>query len=139
MTSISKLRSQNGEICELSRVLSILVRDNSVCDTQIVRELFRRFVDSVLHHLAMEEGTLYAKLLNHQDSDLNNLSSKYLENSADLKRFFLKYQRQWCKASIQLDGNDEFVEDTNALLRLILQRMSAENEEFFPAVDRVSA
>ncbi len=140
MPTLKKLRHQNNEICELSRVLSVLIEDNTACDTVIARELFRRFVDTVMAHLAMEERTIIGELLNHRSNDVNELGNKFIDNSIELKRFFTDYEKQWCcKQGVELSGNAKFAEDTNSLLRIILQRMGAENDEFFPVAERALA
>jgi hypothetical protein len=132
METLKKLEQQNQEISELCKVLQVLLTDNAVCDTQIARELFRRFTTKVKEHLSLEDNTLYAKLLGHGDSQINSLTKRFLTNSLELQRIFLDYERHWCREGVMVSGNDAFVRETHGIFSMIRERIRAERDEFFP-------
>lgn len=134
MDTLKKLEQQNREISELCKVLQVLLADNAVCDTQVARELFRRFTDRVKEHLSLEDNKLYAKMLGHGDKQINNLTKRFLTNSLELQRIFLDYERHWCKEGVGVSGNDAFVRETHGMFAMIRERIKAEQEEFFPAI-----
>lgn len=139
METLKKLEQQNLEIAELCKVLQVLLTDNQVCDTQIARELFRRFTGKVKEHLSLEDNTLYAKMLGHGDSRINSLTKRFLTNSLELQRIFLDYERHWCKEGVGVAGNDAFIRETHGMFSMIRERIKAEREEFFPAVNSAIA
>lgn len=139
METLKRLEQQNAEISELCKVLQVLLGDNSVCDTQIARELFQRFTGKVKDHLSLEDNALYAKMLAHDDSQVNALTTRYLSNSRELQRIFLGYEKQWCKDGVNVSGNDAFIRETHGIFAMVRERIRAEHEEFFPAVNSALA
>jgi hemerythrin-like domain-containing protein len=137
METLKQLEKQNSEISELCEVLQVLLADNSICDTNIARELFQRFTGKVKEHLSLEDNTLYAKMLAHKDTQINSLTTRYLTNSRELQRVFLDYEKQWCKDGVKVSGNDAFIRETHGIFSMIRERIRAESEEFFPAVNAV--
>lgn len=135
METLKRLEQQNQEIAELCKVLQVLLGDNSVCDTQIARELFQRFTAKVKDHLSLEDNALYAKMLGHKDHTVNSLSKRFLNNSRELQRIFLDYERHWCRNGVSVSGNDAFIRETHGIFAMIRERIRAESEEFFPAVN----
>ncbi|MCW8919347.1 MAG: hemerythrin domain-containing protein [Gammaproteobacteria bacterium] len=139
METLNKLEQQNQEISELCKVLQVLLTDNSVCDTRIARELFRRFTDKVKEHLSLEDNTLYAKMLGHGDKHINALTKRFLSNSLELQRIFLDYERLWCREGVEVTGNDAFIRETHGIFAMIRERIKAERDEFFPAANTALA
>ncbi len=135
METLKELEQQNNEISELCKVLQVLLTDNSVCDTHIARELFQRFTSKVKAHLSLEDNALYAKMLAHDDSRMNTLTTRFLSNSRELQRIFVDYEKQWCKEGINVSGNDAFIRETHGIFSMIRDRIKAESEEFFPAAN----
>ena len=135
METLKQLEKQNQEISELCEVLQVLLADNNVCDTQIARELFRRFTSKVKDHLSLEDNALYAKMLGHGDTHINSLTTRFLTNSRELQRVFMSYEKQWCKEGAHVAGNDAFVRETHGIFSMIRERIKAESDEFFPAVN----
>ncbi len=139
METLKQLEQQNSEIAELCEVLQVLLGDNSVCDTQIARELFQRFTAKVKAHLSLEDNALYAKMLAHDDNHLNALTTRYLSNSRELQRIFHGYEKEWCRDGVNVSGNDAFIRETHGIFAMIRERIRAESEEFFPAVNSAFA
>lgn len=139
METLKQLEQQNQEISELCKVLQVLLTDNAVCDTKIARELFRRFTSRVKEHLSLEDNTLYAKMLGHGDKHINSLTKRFLTNSLELQRIFLDYERHWCKEGVGVSGNDAFIRETHGIFAMIRERIKAERDEFFPAVNSALA
>ena len=139
METLKQLEQQNLEISELCEVLQVLLTDNSVCDTHIARELFQRFTGKVKEHLSLEDNALYAKMLAHDDSQVNSLTTRFLSNSRELQRIFLDYEKQWCKDGVNVSGNDAFIRETHGIFSMIRNRIQAESDEFFPAVNAALA
>lgn len=139
METLKQLEQQNQEISELCKVLQVLLADNSVCDTYIARELFQRFTAKVKDHLSLEDNALYSKMLAHGDRQVNAITTRFLTNSRELQRIFLGYEKQWCKEGVSVSGNDAFIRETHGIFAMIHDRIKAESDEFFPAVNTALA
>ena len=136
METLRQLEQQNNEISELCNVLQVLLADNTICDTGVARELFQRFTDRVKTHLSLEDNTLYAKMLGHSDSHINGLATRFLGNSRELQRIFHGYEKKWCKEGRSVAGDDAFIRETHGIFAMVRERIQAESDEFFPAVNK---
>lgn len=138
MVDFNALHSQNHKITELSNVLSNLIHDRSVCDNPVTVELFMRYVHSVKSHFDIEDRTLYSKLLAHEEQSVKNTARLYLSGSSEIKRLFDRYCRRWCKnGDMNIKDYDLFVEETDGMFELVLNRIQDETEQLYPLVKRV--
>ena len=55
MISIDTMHEHNHKIAEHSKVLSVLIRNRELCDTQVMCDIFFSYVDAVKEHLTNEE------------------------------------------------------------------------------------
>jgi hypothetical protein len=77
MLSVSELNRQNSKILELSRVLSYLIKDKAMCNTDTTCDLFMKYTEEVTDHLYLEEKEVYRHLLNHQALKVRNTASDF--------------------------------------------------------------
>lgn len=142
MVPFEQLHQQNHEIAELSKVLSVLIEDREICDTEITCDLFMRYSSKVKTHLELEDTTLYGMLLSHPDRKMNALGSRFVEGSREINRIFDRYVRRWCTKSasgLKIFNHDMFVKETKEMFHLISDRTLSEVEELYPAVRAVES
>lgn len=132
MGTLDQLQSQNHEIEELCQVLTVLIKDTTVCNTQICHNLFDQFCTTVKDHLTLEDSALYAHMLGHKNQEMKLLAGRFKENSREIKKIFLQYEKQWCKKGAKEQNRDRFIEETTDIFKLIMKRIDAETHEFFP-------
>ena len=138
MIDFDSLHSQNHRITELSNVLSNLIHDRTVCDNPVTVELFMRYVQSVKSHFDIEDRTLYSKLLSHEEQSVKNTARLYLSGSSEIKRLFESYCRRWCKnGQMNIKNYEKFVDETDGMFELVLNRIQDETEQLYPLVKRV--
>lgn len=138
MVSFTALNQQNDHITELSNVLSYLIDDRAICDTEVTCELFFSYVDRVREHLDMEERELYQRLLAHKESRIRNTANKFLAGSGEIKRVFGQYLKRWCKSKeLRIKDHDQFVKETREMFELVLRRIEDEVEKLYPTVREV--
>jgi len=131
---LEKLKKQNRELEELCKVLAVIVESEAATCTQVSRELFERFSDKVIAHLTLEDAALYSNLLDHKDRSVNEMATRYLNGARELKRLFTSYERSWCNMKDKKRDHSKFAEETRDIFRLVLERVSKEDKEFFTAV-----
>ena len=147
MVPFDQLNQQNHEIAELSKVLSVLIEDREICDTEITCDLFMRYSSKVKNHLELEDTSLYGMLLSHPEREMNALGSRFVEGSREINRIFDGYVRRWCTKTagtttgtgLKIFNHDMFVTETKEMFQLITDRTLAEVEELYPAVRGVEA
>lgn len=142
MISYEELNLQNHAIGELSKVLSYLLNDREMCDTQTCCELFYRYMDKVKEHIDVVDKNLYSKLLAHPDSDVKNTAKNFMSGSQEIKHIFNAYQKKWCvrrkdELGVGVDY-DDFLKDTEGLFGLVLNRIQNEQERLYPLIREVT-
>jgi len=139
MISFKELNQQNHKIAELSKVLSHLIEDRSLCDTDVTCDLFFDYVEKVQSHLDIEDRELYQALLIHKETRINNTASRFLSGSAEIKKVFKQYLKHWCyNKSLRIRNHDKFVVETNEMFELVLRRIQDEVENLYPTVKEVA-
>ncbi len=138
MISFTELTQQNHKIAELSKVLSHIIKDREICDTDVTCDLFFDFVSRVQEHLDVEDREIYQALLTHQENRVKNTANRFLSGSAEIKRVFKQYLRRWCnQKSLRIKNHGQFVQETNDMFDLVLQRIQDETEHLYPIVKEV--
>ncbi|MGD2116888.1 MAG: hypothetical protein PVG66_00885 [Chromatiales bacterium] len=137
MATQNELHLQIHKITELSNVLTNLLTDRSLCDSEITCELFFRYVDAVKDHLQVTDTNLYSQLLDHGDAHKNKIVNLFMSGSKEIKRIFGAYTKKWCimnKQQLRIKDYDEFYKDTIEMFELILKRLQDETERLYPLI-----
>ncbi|QEP44557.1 hypothetical protein D5085_16300 [Ectothiorhodospiraceae bacterium BW-2] len=142
MGTLQQLQQQSQHIDELCRVLNVLIKEPSVCQTTLCHEMFDSFRDNIKNHLTLEESSLYAQMLAHSDHDIQQLAGRFKENSREIKKLFMQYEKRWCKngiSKVKDKNREEFIQETTDMFSVILKRIEAESNDFFPIAERAIA
>ena len=137
MVTIAQLNDQNHRITELTNVLTQLLGNRSLCDSEITCDLFFRYVDEVKTHLEITDSEVYARLLTHKDRRVNNMVDRFIGGSKEIKRIFAQYLGKWCKLrskQLVIKEYDEFLAETGEMFEMVLDRIQDETEQLYPVV-----
>ena len=137
MATIAQLNQQNHRITELTNVLSELLGNRSLCDSQITCDLFFRYVEEVKVHLEIMDSVVYARLLTHKDRRVNNMVDRFMGGSKEIKRIFSQYLGRWCKLTrkeLVIKEYDDFLAETREMFDMVLDRIQDETEQLYPVV-----
>lgn len=138
MITYEALNEQNHRITELSNVLRYLFKDRSMCDTGSCCDLFYQYVDLVKQHIDTVDKEMYSELLQSPDDNINNVAKNFMSGSAEVKKILKSFSKKWCPAKdasmIKIKAYDSFLDDTNELFDLVLQRIQDETEHLYPLV-----
>ena len=136
MITFDELNAQGHEITELSNVLSYLLANRDMCDTETCCDLFYRYGDRIRQHLDMVDHT-YAPLLSSADPDLNNTAKRFMGASQEIQRIFAQYSKKWCekrRRALHISNHEQFVEETNGIFDMMLNRIQDEVENLYPLI-----
>jgi hypothetical protein len=140
MITYDELNIQNHEISELSKVLSYLLANREMCDTKSCCDLFYRYVDKLKSHLELVDHT-YTGLLSSSDKNANNIASKFMGGSQEIKRILSQYTKKWCekrKHELHIANHADFYKETRELFDLVLNRIQDETEHLYPLIRKIS-
>lgn len=141
MITYDELYSQNHKITELTNILSLLLLDRVICDAQTTHELLFRYEQLIKTHLQVTENNIYSVLLASGDQKARNLASSFMSGSKEVKRVYKNYVKRWCKSNsseLVIKDYEQFVQDTNELFEVVLDRIQAETEQLYPLVRKVT-
>ncbi|RTZ66646.1 MAG: hypothetical protein DSZ29_02565 [Aquificaceae bacterium] len=137
MIAIDTLQQDNHKIAEHSKVLSVLIKNRELCDTQVLCDIFFNYVDAVKEHLDIEDRNIYQPMLVHSDADIKHTASQFMSGSIEIKRVISEYTKQWCrKDSLRIKNHDQFVADTEDIFELVWKRIIDESEHLYPVFKR---
>jgi hypothetical protein len=139
MITFEELNTQNHEITELTNVLSYLLADRAMCDTDICCDLFYRYGDRIKAHLDMVDHT-YTDLLTNSDTKVNKSARMFMGGSQEIRRIFATYTKTWCekrKHALHISNHDKFYEETSKMFDLILKRIQDETEHLYPLIREI--
>ena len=143
MVSYKELNEQNHRITELSNVMRYLLKDRSMCDTDTCCELFHRYLDLVQEHVDTVEKNMYSDLLRSSDERANNTVKNFMSGSVEVKKIINEFTKQWCPTKsngvLKIKDHGEFLEDTDRMFDLILQRILDETEHLYPLVRNIKS
>lgn len=134
MISINKMHEHNHKIAEYSKVLSVLIRDKELCDTQLMCTIFFNYVEAVREHLSNEERNIYHPMLIHGDANIKNTATQFMSGSVEIKRIIGGYTKKWCsKKTLRIKNHPQFVADTEEIFEFVWNRIIDESEHLYPA------
>jgi hypothetical protein len=90
-------------------------------------------------HLAMEDRSLYPKLLQHGDLQIRTLAQKFLDDRKTIQERYDEYRGAWHTAMAIEKSPEAFIEDTRLILGILYQRMKLEDDVLHPEIVRVFA
>ncbi len=140
MINFDKLNRENHDITEHSRVLSYLIDNRLICDTNIFCSLFYSYIDKVCNHVLVRDQEFYTPLLNSGDQRATMLAHNFMNSSKEIKRLIDKYRRRWCEKqsnSLKIKDHDNFIEETNAMFEMVLNRIQDEQEKLYPTLRHI--
>ncbi len=140
MIAFEKLHEQNHKITELSNVFLYLIRERSMCDTDVACDVFFNLTNQVREHMEVVDRELCRKLLLHPDQAVKNTANRFLSGSTEIKRIFNNYLKQWCsekRRSLKISDYAAFVQDTEQMFALVMDRIQRETEHLYPLVRKL--
>jgi succinate dehydrogenase flavin-adding protein (antitoxin of CptAB toxin-antitoxin module) len=141
MVSFDELHTQNHKITELTNILQHLLGDRSLCDSDVTCNLFFDYVNAVKDHLAVTDSEIYSKLLGAGDQKMSNLANRFMGGSREINRIFSAYLKRWCKLrskQLVIKEYDTFMQDTQEMFDMVLDRIQSETEHLYPAVRQLT-
>ncbi|UHD15161.1 hypothetical protein [Thiocapsa bogorovii] len=140
MVAFAELHAQNHKITELSNVFLYLVRDRSMCDTDVTCDVFFDLTNRVKEHMELVDREICSQLISNPDQKIKNTANRFLSGSTEIKRIFNAYVKQWCsqkRRSLTIDDHPSFLQDTEQMFALVMDRIQRETEHLYPLIRKL--
>lgn len=138
MTTIDDLHRRRKEIIEMATVIEGLMTPQQLAIHPIAKVahiLLCDLCEMMSDHLADEHKGLYPNLLTHGDTSVKNMAWGLINNDKLLKPEFNRYKRKWLR-DCEFQFTEEFIEDTQDILKTLRQRMELEENTVIPRLVR---
>jgi hemerythrin-like domain-containing protein len=134
MVNVAEFSRENQELTDLCEVLHVLIAGTDMRGNPVFCELLSRFSEKICAHLDHEDRAMYAELLSHDDKDVNEVASKFINNTHQLRTILSSYVKRWCHATREGDmtGHEKFVKETREIFILVKDRINLEKSKLFP-------
>jgi hypothetical protein len=137
--SIETLKQQHEVVLSMTaKILSSLNREPFVDQINDITFSLRILAGKVREHLALEDREIYPRLLLYSDGDVAAIATRYKNDLGNLLPRFNFYIENWLdKTKIQNNPTD-FIKSTDEILKALLYRVEAEDNELYPLVDKLN-
>ena len=91
--------------------------------------------------MAGTDSGMYSKLLSSGDQKLSNVANRFMGGSREINRIFSAYLKRWCKVKrkeLVIKEYDAFMQDTQEMFDIVLERIQDETEHLYPAVRKLT-
>lgn len=140
MVAFAQLHVQNHKITELSNVFLYLVRERSMCDTDVACDVFFDLTNRIREHMEVVDRELCGRLISYNDQSVKNTANRFLSGSSEIKRIFSAYVKQWCshkRHSLTISDHASFIQDTEQMFALVMDRIQRETEYLYPLIRKL--
>lgn len=139
MAPFDELHLQNHKLVELSVVLTYLLQERSMCDTETANSLLFLFLDKFDEHMKTVDS-LYQRLLNSREQQRSKVAEQFMSGERELKRILGQFIKKWCvkgRKGLIIGDHEQFHKDTQELFDIVLSRIQDETERLYPHVREI--
>ncbi len=140
MRKTESFREQHAKLLKVASKISAHLRvDELSKDASEARSLLSELLGTLRIHLAMEDSSLYPKLLEHSDEQIRSMAKKFVDEMGGIGEAVKSYGDKWPHAKAIQENPNDFVKETEGLLATLADRIKKEDNELYAAVDEMSS
>ncbi len=116
MDNTKRYRDKHDELLKIATEISSHLNVDEISNSaNEVRSLLSQLLGKLNVHLAMEDKSLYPRLLDHSDERVKSTAKKFIDEMGDVGKIVNSYNDKWSNASkIEKDPN-AFIEQTKGI------------------------
>jgi len=136
MECLENLKRQHQEIRTIVSDISSLLNFYILLQDPVpIRNKLPALSGKLSVHLAMEDKSLYPRLIKRGRSEVQITAKVFLAEMGNLINSFQNYSQKWLSADSIKANPDDFINDSNYIFRALLQRINREDRELYPLVE----
>jgi hypothetical protein len=137
MNLISTFRQQHDQITQVASDLSQHLDSGSLAtDASEVRKKLHNLLTRLKMHNSLEADALHTNLLYHKNRQIAGEASRLMGEVAIMTEEFEQYRQYWTKSGNIECRSSDFIEETQMLLTVLLDRFNREDVYLFNRVER---
>lgn len=136
MSELMRLREDHAKLARMFGQLEHLIEQPQPPAQLELFELRRALMSTLIAHLKLEDWSLYPRLIESGDSELSAKARQFKEEMGGLAPAFVAYCDKWTANTIP-SGWADYCRETRGLLDALMDRLTRENRELLPLLDRL--
>ncbi len=136
MSELVKLREDHANLAKMFCQLEDIIKQGQAPPQVELFEVRQNLMSTLIAHLKLEDWALYPRLIDSGDEEISNAGRSFQEEMGGLAPAFLAYCDKWNANSIASDWA-AYCCDTRAILDALINRLSRENRELLPLLERI--
>jgi Hemerythrin HHE cation binding domain len=136
MSELMRLRQDHAELARMFRQLDRIIALPQPPSQLELFELRRSLMQTLIGHLKLEDWALYPRLIDSGDQTISATGRQFKEEMSGLAPAFVGYCEKWTANTIAADW-PAYCSDTRGLLDALMDRLTRENRELLPALERL--
>ena len=138
MPKTDRFRRQHDQLLEVVGEITSYLNPAAIdVNASDVARLLARLSGKLRIHLAMEDESLYPRLLKSSDPRISATADEFIAEMGTIGVTFKSYMDTWGSASYIKRDPNAFISDTKELFSALGDRINRENNELYPIVDRM--
>ncbi len=137
MAPTDNFRKQHVDIMAAANDLAALLDPaRLVADAAKARNMLSALFGKLTIHLAMEDKSLYPRLVAHADPAVSKMAKAYAGEMSNLAPVIADFGKKWSESEIRTHAA-AFCTETKHLFDVLKKRIARENAELYPLADKV--
>jgi hypothetical protein len=139
MARLESFRKQHEELMALVKRMAPLLKPEQLArDSQMMRDLLTQLTSKLMVHLAMEDRSLYPKLIVHDDGPTRATAKRFMAEMGSVAQTFGAYSKRWAAPDAINSNPVTFVAETRQLFEVLGNRIEQENKVLYPLAERAA-
>jgi hemerythrin-like domain-containing protein len=137
MAATASFRKQHDELLAVAGEIGKLLDASRLADDAAsARTLLSNLAGKLKIHLAMEDKTLYPRLMQDPDPKVSAMAKRFADEMGGIAEVFGGYMERWPTARAIQEAPQRFVTDTQKLFGALSTRIDRENNQLYPLLDQ---
>jgi hypothetical protein len=136
MSQLTRLREDHAKLARLFARLGHVIEQTNAPSQLELFDLRRDLMGTLIAHLKLEDWALYPRLIDSGDAEMSGTGQAFKDEMGGLAPAFIAYCDKWNAPAIEADWAG-YCSDTRTILDALLNRLTRENRELLPLVERL--
>lgn len=134
---IDRYRQQHNEILDHVSALRALIGQGIENRADDIAQLLMTMSSNIKFHLAAEDSVLYPALRASSNPEVAELGHRFQTEMTDIAGAYGAFIAKWRVGAQIASAPEAFRSEANAVFRALHERIRCENQELYPAAERV--
>ena len=139
MSATKKYRDQHEVLLESAGAISSFLDEATLPGkAPEVRKLLTALFAKLKMHLAIENESLYPRLLQSNAIEVRTTAENFQQEMGDIGIAVQAYNEKWAASTAIANEPALFIEETNSLFKALSGRIQRENQDLYMLYDKVA-